>query len=63
MEAKVGDTIVIETEHVGDVAREGEILELLESDLGIGYRVRWRDGHESVLRPAAGSVRVISSGN
>jgi Domain of unknown function (DUF1918) len=61
MEAKAGDRIVVETEHVGDVEREGEVLEVLEGDLGIRYRVRWRDGRETVLTPAAGSVRVVSS--
>jgi hypothetical protein len=61
MDAKVGDRIVVETEHVGDVEREGEVLEVLEGDLGIRYRVRWRDGRETVLTPAAGSVRVVSS--
>ena len=61
MDAKAGDRIVVETEHVGDVEREGEVLEVMEGDLGIRYRVRWRDGRETVLTPAAGSVRVVSS--
>jgi uncharacterized protein DUF1918 len=61
MEAKAGDRIVVETEHVGDVEREGEVLEVLEGDLGIRYRVKWRDGRETVLTPAAGSVRVVST--
>jgi hypothetical protein len=61
MDAKPGDVIVVETEHVGDVEREGEVLEVTESDLGIRYRVRWRDGRETVLMPAAGNVRIVSS--
>ena len=61
MEVKTGDRIVVETEHVGDVEREGEVLEVIEGDLGLRYRVRWRDGRETVLTPAAGSVRVVSS--
>lgn len=60
MDAKQGDRIVVETEHVGDVEREGEVLEVIESDLGTRYRVKWRDGRETVLTPAAGSVRVVS---
>lgn len=60
MEVKAGDRIVVETEHVGDVEREGEVLEVIEGDLGLRYRVRWRDGRETVLTPAAGSVRVVS---
>lgn len=61
MEARPGDRIVVETEHVGDVEREGEVIEVIEGDLGMRYRVRWRDGRETVLTPAAGSVRVVSS--
>ena len=59
MSAKVGDRIVIESERVGQHPREGEILEVLESTYGTRYRVRWDDGHESTIRPAAGSARIV----
>jgi uncharacterized protein DUF1918 len=59
MNAKPGDLIVVETEHVGDVEREGEVLEVMEGDLGIRFRVKWRDGRETLLMPSAGSVRVV----
>ncbi len=61
MVAKVGDRIVVESERVGQPDREGTILEVLEASYGIRYRVRWDDGHESTIRPSAGSARTISA--
>ena len=61
MSVKIGDRIVIESERVGLAPREGEILELLESSAGPRYRVRWDDGHESTIRPAAGSARIVAA--
>lgn len=59
--AQAGDRIVVESERVGQRAREGEILSVTESAAGPSYEVRWEDGHESSLRPAAGSARIIPS--
>jgi hypothetical protein len=59
MTANVGDRIVVESQKVGTAAREGEILEVIETSVGINYRVRWADGHETDFRPAAGSARII----
>lgn len=61
MIARVGDRIVVESEKVGQAPREGEILEVIEASYGIRYRVRWDDGHESTIRPSAGSARIIAS--
>ncbi|HLA16474.1 MAG TPA: DUF1918 domain-containing protein [Candidatus Limnocylindrales bacterium] len=61
MVGKAGDRIIIESEKVGQHVREGEILEVLESPHGVNYRVRWDDGHESEIRPAAGSARIEPS--
>jgi hypothetical protein len=61
MSVKIGDRIVIESERVGIAAREGEILELIDSVAGPRYRVRWDDGHESTIRPAAGSARIVAT--
>jgi hypothetical protein len=60
MDVKVGDRIGVETERVGQPEREGEVLELLGSPSGLSLRVRWSDGHESIFRPAAGAVRVLT---
>ncbi|MGC8633554.1 MAG: DUF1918 domain-containing protein [Candidatus Limnocylindrales bacterium] len=62
MDAKIGDRIVVETERVGMPAREGEILQVIESPSGPHYRVRWDDGRESSFWPAAGSARIIPRG-
>lgn len=60
MQAKVGDNIVVESETVGTPTREGEVLEVIQGEVGVRYRVRWEDGHESTFTPSAGSVRVIA---
>jgi hypothetical protein len=61
MQAKVGDHIVVESETVGTPTRGGEILEVIQGEVGVRFRVRWEDGHESVFTPSAGSVRVIAA--
>ena len=59
MTARVGDRIVVESEKVGQPAREGVILEIIEASYGVRYRVLWDDGHESTIRPSAGSARTV----
>jgi hypothetical protein len=59
MSAKVGDRIVVESETVGTPSREGEILEVIEGDVGVRYRIRWEDGHESVLTPGGGAATIL----
>ena len=59
MSGQAGDRIVVESERVGTAAREGEILEAKESAGRMNYRVRWDDGHESEIRPAAGSATIV----
>jgi hypothetical protein len=63
MQAHAGDHIVVESETVGTPTREGEVLEVMEGEIGVRYRVRWEDGHESIFTPSAGSVRVIAKGS
>jgi hypothetical protein len=59
MTAKAGDRIIVESEKVGKLPREGEILEVIKSPLGVRYRVRWADGHESTFQPSAGSATIV----
>jgi hypothetical protein len=59
MAGKVGDRIVVESETVGTPSREGEILEVVEGEIGVRYRIRWEDGHESVLTPGGGAARIL----
>ena len=58
MAAQVGDRIIVASQKVGRAAREGEILEIIEAPYGTRYRVRWDDGQETTIRPAAGSART-----
>lgn len=60
METRVGDRIVLESERAGRSAREGDVVEVLGTGDAARYRVRWADGHESMLFPSAGNVRVVS---
>lgn len=53
---KPGDRVVIEGTKVGGGRREGTLLELS----GRLMRVRWEDGAESFMAPAAGAVRFLA---
>lgn len=59
MKNEVGARIVVESETVGTPMREGEILEVIRGDVGVRYRVRWQDGHETLFTPSGGSARVF----
>ena len=61
MAAKPGDRIIVESEAVGQPEREGEILEVIEGETSVRYRVRWGDGRESLFSPGAGSARLVPS--
>jgi hypothetical protein len=62
MDVKSGDRIQVEAEAVGQPVREGEILEVIEGEVGVRYRVRWTDGHESVYAPSGGSASILPRG-
>jgi hypothetical protein len=55
--AKIGDRVVVETERTSQTARHGVIEEILQEQPP-RFRVQWDDGHESILTPAAGALRV-----
>jgi len=59
MSAKPGDRIEIGSQNVGTPVREGEILEVIQGEVSVRYRIRWRDGHESVIAPSAGTASII----
>ena len=40
-----GDLIVIDSPQVGSPPREGEVLEVINGEVSVSYRVRWADGH------------------
>lgn len=49
----VGDRVIVEGNKVGQLRREGTMVEALGSLI----KVRWTDGTESLFTPGAGSVR------
>ena len=57
MRAHAGDRIVVESERVAQPSRAGVIEEILSEDPA-RVRVRWDDGHTSVLTPSAGAASI-----
>jgi archaeosine-15-forming tRNA-guanine transglycosylase len=58
MTFQAGDKIVVESEKVTQSSRTGVVEEVLREDPP-SVRVRWEDGHTSVLTPSAGAATVI----
>lgn len=52
-----GERVEVETESVDRPPRRGVVEEVLREEPAPRYRIRWDDGHESVLTPASGSLR------
>ena len=59
MRPHVGDRIVVESERVSQPRRSGVIEEVVRED-PLRVRVRWDDGHESVLSPSSGAAVVAA---
>jgi hypothetical protein len=57
MRAHAGDRIVVESERAAQPGRAGVIEEILCAD-PTRVRVRWDDGHTSVLTPSAGAATI-----
>ena len=57
--AKKGDRITVDSQKAGEPAREGTILGITEHEYGTSFRVRWDDGHESTIRPTAGTAHTV----
>jgi hypothetical protein len=55
--AKIGDRVVVEAEGASRPPRHGIIEEILQEQPP-RLRIQWDDGHESILSPAAGALRV-----
>src|SRR5687767_9181982 len=56
--ARRGDVIVVDSPQVGSPPREGEVLSVIHGSVTVSYRVRWTDGHESLIMPSAGTLTV-----
>jgi hypothetical protein len=61
MQAKVGDSLVIEGKTAEIHRREGEIIEVRGTDGAPPYVVRWPDGHEGLTYPGP-DAHVVSAG-
>jgi hypothetical protein len=59
MRARRGDLIVIDSAQVGSPSREGEVLQVIQGQVSVSYRVRWADGHETLISPAAGTTTIV----
>jgi Domain of unknown function (DUF1918) len=57
VKAHAGDRVVVESERVTQEPRRGVVEEVISEDPP-RLRIRWDDGHESMLAPAAGAVRI-----
>lgn len=53
MHAVAGDEIVVDSNEVGQPPRQGTILEVRGEPSHEHYRVRWKDGHESIFFPSS----------
>ncbi|HEY0486918.1 MAG TPA: DUF1918 domain-containing protein [Mycobacteriales bacterium] len=49
MKAQVGDRLVIESAHVGEVRKVGVVLEIRHSDGTPPYLVRWEGSEQETL--------------
>ena len=52
----VGKRVVAESESTDLRPRSGVVEEVLRGDPSPRYRIRWDDGHESILTPASGAL-------
>jgi hypothetical protein len=53
MKAVIGDEIVVDGPHLGDLPKKGEVLEVAHVGGVVHYRVRWDDGHEGLFYPGS----------
>jgi hypothetical protein len=59
MPAQPGDFIVIDSPQVGSLPREGEVLEVIQGEVSVSYRVQWADGHQTLIGPTGGTARIV----
>jgi uncharacterized protein DUF1918 len=59
MAARPGDRIVIDSPQVGSMPREGEVLQVIQGQVSVSYRVRWADGHQTLITPMLGAAHIV----
>jgi hypothetical protein len=60
--ARIGDEIIVDGPHQGDLKKKGEVLEVRELGGIEHYRVQWDDGHEGLFYPGV-DAHSIHPGN
>lgn len=55
----IGDRVEAETKSVDRPPRRGVVEEVVREEPSPRYRIRWDDGHESVLTPASGELTRV----
>ena len=63
MHAHIGDEIVVDGVHLGDLSRKGEVLEVRDLGGVTHYRVRWDDGEEGLFYPGSDAHLVQLGAN
>ena len=59
MRCQIGDHLVVDSRRVGGERRAGEIVEVIDADTDRPhFRVRWSNGHESVIYPGSDATVV-----
>jgi hypothetical protein len=58
MDAQVGDRIFVESRKVGGGRKSGDVVEVISGSGGQHYRIRWDDGHESIVYPSTDAFVV-----
>jgi hypothetical protein len=53
VQAAVGDLLVVTSHHIGEAERLAEIVEVLGEPSHPRFRVRWEDGHETIIYPGS----------
>ncbi len=66
MHAQVGDVVVVDSQSVGRASRHGRIEEILGSEEGTHFLVRWSDGQQTLYYPGpdghvVGASEVVDS--
>lgn len=56
MQANVGDRLLIHGRIVGQHDRTAEVIEVLGENGSPPYRVRFEDGHETIMSPGPDTV-------
>ncbi|NUT52702.1 MAG: DUF1918 domain-containing protein [Saccharothrix sp.] len=56
MRASIGDELLVHGRIVGQHDRTAEVVEVLGADGAPPYRVRFADGHETVMSPGPDTV-------